>query len=105
MSVAGAGQFFGWSEEASFITAPEPDAEDASVALLALADLGHCEEDGSVTWPGHYANPVSLLPPGSDAEVQSEARRACNPDPSHRVWPTSCGLTCSANTVLLPPCK
>ena len=68
-------QYFGWSEEASFVTAPEPAAGNASVELLALADLGHCEADGAVTFPGSYANPVSLLPPGTDAEVQAEARR------------------------------
>lgn len=56
------------------MTAPEPDAEDATVELLALADLGHCEEDGAVTFPGNYANPVSLLPLGTDQEVQAEAR-------------------------------
>ena len=75
-------QYFGWSEEASFVTAPAPDAEDTNVELLALADLGHCEEDGAVTFPGNYANPVSLLPLGTDQEVQAEARpgsglRAC----------------------------
>ena len=56
------------------MTAPAPDAEDTTVELLALADLGHCEEDGSVTFPGSYANPVSLLPTGTDQEVQAEAR-------------------------------
>ncbi len=65
-------QYFGWSEEAAFTTAPEPDADGAEVALLALADLGHCEEDGAMSWPGSHANAVSVLPVGTDAEVQAE---------------------------------
>ncbi len=46
------------------------------MALLALADLGHCEEDGAMSWPGSHANAVSVLPVGTDAEVQAEVRAA-----------------------------
>ncbi|KAK9845224.1 hypothetical protein WJX81_000461 [Elliptochloris bilobata] len=84
-------EYFGWSEEASFFTAPEPGAEGAGVELLALADLGNCEHDGSVTWPGHYANPVSLLPPGTDAEVQAEVGAAL-----HMGWVEYCAARATA---------
>ncbi len=51
------------------------------MALLALADLGHCEEDGAMSWPGSHANAVSVLPVGTDAEVQAEVR-AARPQPA-----------------------
>ena len=40
-------QEFGWSEEASFV-APPATGPGASVTLLAIADLGQAEEDGSL---------------------------------------------------------
>ena len=37
---------YGWSEEASFLS-PPPVGADASVRLLAIADMGQAEVDGS----------------------------------------------------------
>lgn len=42
----GAAQKHSWSEEASFLTGPAP-GPDSAVRLLALADLGQAEIDGS----------------------------------------------------------
>ncbi len=61
----------GFSEESSFVTAPLPGS-DTTVKLLAIADLGFCEEDGSMTWPGNYPNAVAVEPVGSDKEIISE---------------------------------
>lgn len=72
MAEASAGlQEYGFSEESSFVTAPPPGS-DATVKLLAIADLGFCEEDGSMTWPGNYPNAVAVEPVGTDAEIISE---------------------------------
>lgn len=64
-------QDFGYSEEQTFTTAPEAGA-DSTVKLLAIADLGYCEEDGSMTTPGNYRNPVAVQPIGTTAEVITE---------------------------------
>lgn len=57
------------------MTAPAPGS-DTTVKLLAIADLGFCEEDGSMTWPGNYPNAVAVEPVGTDVEIISEV---CHP--------------------------
>ena len=42
--------------------------------LLAIADLGFCEEDGSMTYAGSYPNPIATLPVGTAAEIEQEVR-------------------------------
>ena len=64
-------QEFGISEEGSFTTAPAP-CSDETVRLLAIADLGFCEEDGSMTYAGNYPNPIATLPVGTPAEIRQE---------------------------------
>jgi hypothetical protein len=66
-------QDFGFSEAQSFVTAPPP-GDEATVKLLAIADLGYCEEDGSMTTPGNYPNPVAVQPVGTRQEIISEVR-------------------------------
>lgn len=64
-------QEFGISEEGSFRTGPAPSS-DETVKLLAIADLGFCEEDGSMTYAGNYPNPIATLPVGTPAEIKQE---------------------------------
>ncbi len=64
-------QEFGVSEELSFTTGPAPGSEE-TVKLLAIADLGFCEEDGSMTYAGNYPNPIATLPVGTPAEIRQE---------------------------------
>ena len=66
-------QEYGFSEEHSFTTAPAPGSE-AAVSLMAIADLGFCEGDGAMTWSGNYPNPIEVEPPGTEAEIRTEAR-------------------------------
>ena len=66
-------QKFGISMEGSFTTGPASGSEE-SVKLLAIADLGFCEEDGSMTYAGNYPNPIATLPVGTPAEIQQEVR-------------------------------
>lgn len=66
-------QAFGFSEEQSFTTGPAPGS-DETVKLLAIADLGFCEEDGSMTYAGSYPNPIATLPVGTAAEIKQEVR-------------------------------
>lgn len=68
-------QEFGYSEERSFTTGPAPGS-DESVRLLAIADLGFCEEDGSMTYAGNYPNPIATLPVGMPAEIKQEVSHA-----------------------------
>ena len=71
-------QEFGFSEEYSFRTAPA-QGSDASVSLLAIADLGFCEGDGALTWSGNYPNRIQVTPPGTDEAVRVEVRHALLP--------------------------
>ena len=64
-------QDFGFSTEHSFTTGPEPGS-DETVKLLAIADLGFCEEDGSMTAAGNYPNNIATLPIGTRAEIKQE---------------------------------
>lgn len=64
-------QEFGISEEGTFATGPAPGSEE-TVKLLAIADLGFCEEDGSMTYAGNYPNPIATLPVGTPAEIRQE---------------------------------
>ena len=64
-------QDFGFSVEHSFTTGPEPGSEE-TVKLLAIADLGFCEEDGSMTAAGNYPNNIATLPVGTQAEIKQE---------------------------------
>ncbi|CAL8470701.1 g10243 [Coccomyxa elongata] len=80
----------GFSEESSFVTAPPPGS-DATVKLLAIADLGFCEEDGSMTWPGNYPNAVAVEPVGSDEEIISEVQNAL-----HMGWVNYCAALITA---------
>ena len=66
-----AAQDYGISEEGSFRTGPAPGS-DETVKLLAIADLGFCEEDGSMTYAGNYPNPITTLPVGTAAEIRQE---------------------------------
>ena len=75
-------QDFAFSEEFSFVTAPPPGS-DATVKLLAIADLGFCEEDGSMTWPGNYPNAVAVEPYGTDVQIISEVTHGKQTLPVH----------------------
>ena len=61
----------GWAEEAHFHTTPLP-GPGAAVRLLALADQGWGEYDNSFNFPGADPNPITLQPPGTDAEIKAE---------------------------------
>jgi hypothetical protein len=45
------------------------------VSLLAIADLGFCEEDSAMTWSGNYPNPIEVLPLGTVQEIRTEVSR------------------------------
>ncbi|CAK0782920.1 hypothetical protein CVIRNUC_006115 [Coccomyxa viridis] len=75
---------FGFSAEHSFTTGPEPGS-DETVKLLAIADLGFCEEDGSMTAAGSYPNNIATLPIGTRAEIKQEVRNAL-----HMGWVEYC---------------
>ena len=47
-----------------------PTGSDETVHILAIADLGFCEEDGSMTRPVAYPNAVAVEPIGTDEEVR-----------------------------------
>ena len=64
-------QEFGFSMDHSFTTGPEPGSDEV-VKLLAIADLGFCEEDGSMTAAGNYPNNIATLPIGTRAEIKQE---------------------------------
>lgn len=81
-------QEFGFSQEHSFTTGPAPGS-DETVKLLAIADLGFCEEDGSMTYSGNYPNPIATLPVGTTAEIKQE------------VWPGSKIVNKCTNGLLL----
>ena len=86
-------QEFGISAEGSFTTAPAPGS-DETVRLLAIADLGFCEEDGSMTYAGNYPNPIATLPVGTPAEIRQEVRPQDCLDRSKVLQGCACHSAC-----------
>ena len=78
-------QDFGFSAEHSFTTGPEPGS-DETVKLLAIADLGFCGEDGSMTAAGNYPNNIATMPIGTRAEIKQEASLLSKVHQSFWVW-------------------
>lgn len=58
-----------------------------AAVLRTIIRLGQPDWGVYLRRPGAYANPVSLLPPGTDAEVQAEAR-PCASGLQHSLAPS-----------------